>query len=100
MGSTNLKCLLTPVLTADAIGYSCQTSLEEEGTPRVVVKNDDLPGDGVDAASRLEGITEPHSVRISSSIYDHIMVKRRADAVPFTERWGGWSCALALARAH
>lgn len=38
----------------------------------VVVKNDDLLGDGVNVAARLESVAEPGGICISSSVYDQI----------------------------
>jgi class 3 adenylate cyclase len=41
----------------------------------VMVKGDDLLGDGVNVAARLEGIAEPGNIYISSSVYDQISGK-------------------------
>ncbi|HEX3097852.1 MAG TPA: adenylate/guanylate cyclase domain-containing protein [Usitatibacter sp.] len=41
----------------------------------VVVKGDDLLGDGVNVAARIEGIAEPGGICISSSVYDQIAGK-------------------------
>jgi class 3 adenylate cyclase len=41
----------------------------------VVVKNDDLLGDGVNVAARLETIADPGGICISSSVYDQITGK-------------------------
>jgi class 3 adenylate cyclase len=41
----------------------------------VMVKGDDLLGDGVNVAARLEGIAEPGKIYISSSVYDQIAGK-------------------------
>ena len=41
----------------------------------VMVKGEDLLGDGVNVAARLEGIAEPGSIYLSSSVYDQISGK-------------------------
>ena len=41
----------------------------------VMVKGDDLLGDGVNVAARLEGIAEPGGICISSSVFDQIAGK-------------------------
>jgi class 3 adenylate cyclase len=41
----------------------------------VMVKGEDLLGDGVNVAARLEGIAEPGGICISSSVYDQIAGK-------------------------
>ena len=41
----------------------------------VVVKNEDLLGDGVNVAARLESMAEPGGICISSSVYDQITGK-------------------------
>ncbi len=41
----------------------------------VVVKNEDLLGDGVNVAARLESMAEPGGIGISSSVYDQITGK-------------------------
>ena len=147
MESSGVKRRLTCILAADAVGYSGQMGVDEEGTMRVLaahravidgiiafhngrilstagdsvlaefasvveavrcaveiqdalrtrndalpehrrmlfrigvnlgdvmVKNDDLLGDGVNVAARLEGIAEPGGICISSSVYDQITGK-------------------------
>ena len=147
MESSGVKRRLTCILAADAVGYSGQMGIDEEGTMRVLaahravidgiiafhngrilstagdsvlaefasvveavrcaveiqdalrtrndalpehrrmlfrigvnlgdvmVKNDDLLGDGVNVAARLEGIAEPGGICISSSVYDQITGK-------------------------
>jgi len=41
----------------------------------VMVKGEDLLGDGVNVAARLEGIAEPGNIYVSSSVYDQIAGK-------------------------
>src|SRR5271168_5033534 len=41
----------------------------------VLVEGDDILGDGVNIAARLEGIAEPGGICISSSAYDHVRGK-------------------------
>lgn len=41
----------------------------------VMVKGEDLLGDGVNVAARLEGIAEPGNICIASSVYDQIAGK-------------------------
>jgi len=38
----------------------------------VIIEGEDLYGDGVNIAARLEGIAEPGSVLISGNVYDHV----------------------------
>jgi class 3 adenylate cyclase len=41
----------------------------------VIVQGDDLLGDGVNVAARIQTATEPGGIRISGSVYDQIQNK-------------------------
>ena len=41
----------------------------------VIVEGDDIHGDGVNVASRLEGLSEPGEVYVSGTVYDHAVGK-------------------------
>lgn len=41
----------------------------------IVVENDDIYGDGVNVAARLEGLAEPGGICISQQAYDHVETK-------------------------
>jgi class 3 adenylate cyclase len=45
----------------------------------VIVEGDDLVGDGVNIASRLEGVAEPGGVCISGSAYEHVRGRIEAE---------------------
>ncbi len=45
----------------------------------VIVQDDDLYGDGVNVAARLEGLAEPGGILVSGTAYDHVRNKVRAD---------------------
>ena len=47
----------------------------------VLIEGDDILGDGVNIAARLEGLCEPRGVLISGTAYDHVRGKIDADFV-------------------
>ena len=47
----------------------------------VLIEGDDILGDGVNIAARLEGLCEPGGVLISGTAYDHVRGKINADFV-------------------
>ena len=52
----------------------------------VLIEGDDILGDGVNIAARLEGICEPGGVLISGTAYDHVRGKIDAGFVDLGER--------------
>ena len=52
----------------------------------VLVEGDDILGDGVNIAARLEGLCEPGGVLISSTAYDHVRGKIDAHFIDLGER--------------
>ena len=52
----------------------------------MLIEGDDILGDGVNIAARLEGICEPGGVLISGSAYDHVRGKIDADFVDSARR--------------
>src|ERR1700689_3780755 len=52
----------------------------------VLIEGDDILGDGVNIAARLEGICEPGGVLISSTAYDHVRGKIDAEFVNLGEK--------------
>ena len=52
----------------------------------VMVEPDDIFGDGVNIAARLEGIAEPGGICISSSAYDHVRGKVAVEFVDLGEQ--------------
>jgi adenylate cyclase len=52
----------------------------------VLVEGEDILGDGVNIAARLEGVAEPGGVCISGSAYEHIRGRIDADFVDLSER--------------
>ena len=52
----------------------------------VLIEGDDILGEGVNIAARLEGICEPGGVLISSTAYDHVRGKIDAEFVDLGEK--------------
>ncbi len=52
----------------------------------VLIEGDDILGDGVNIAARLEGICEPGGVLISGAAYDHVRGRIDADFVDLGEK--------------
>jgi TolB-like protein/class 3 adenylate cyclase len=52
----------------------------------VLIEGDDILGEGVNIAARLEAICEPGGVMISSTAYDHVRGKIEADFVDLGEK--------------
>ena len=52
----------------------------------ILIEGDDILGDGVNIAARLEGIAEPGGICISSSAYDHVRGKVAVDFADLGEQ--------------
>jgi adenylate cyclase len=52
----------------------------------VLIEGDDILGDGVNIAARLEGICQPGGVLISGAAYDHVRGRIEADFVDLGEK--------------
>src|SRR5271168_4157627 len=52
----------------------------------VLIESDDILGDGVNIAARLEGICEPGGVVISGTAYDHVRGRIDADFIDLGEK--------------
>src|SRR5271165_5198592 len=52
----------------------------------VLIEGDDILGDGVNIAARLEGICEPSGVLISGAAYDHVRGRIDADFIDLGEK--------------
>jgi class 3 adenylate cyclase/tetratricopeptide (TPR) repeat protein len=52
----------------------------------VIIEGDDIHGDGVNVASRLEGLCEPGGVYISATVHDHVEGKLTASFDDLGER--------------
>src|SRR6186997_2444071 len=53
----------------------------------ILIEGDDILGDGVNIAARLEGIAEPGGICISSSAYDQVRGKVRVEFADLGELW-------------
>ena len=52
----------------------------------VLIEGDDILGDGVNIAARLEGVAEPGGICLSGAAYDHVLGKIEASFVDLGER--------------
>ena len=52
----------------------------------VLIEGDDILGDGVNIAARLEGLCEPGGVLVSGTAYDHVRDKIDADFVDLGDK--------------
>src|SRR5262249_61259889 len=52
----------------------------------ILIEGDDILGDGVNIAARLEGMAEPGGICISSSAYDQVPGKGASWSAPVCER--------------
>ena len=52
----------------------------------ILIEGDDILGDGVNVAARLEGIAEPGGICISSSAYDQVRGKVEVEFVDLGEQ--------------
>ena len=52
----------------------------------VLIEGDDILGDGVNIAARLEGICEPGGVLISGTAYEHVRGRIEAEFVDLGEK--------------
>src|SRR5215469_16906088 len=106
--SSSPKRKLAAILHADVVGFSRLMGEDEAGTHRalnelrravdplisthggrivvnlgdVIVDGDNIFGDGVNIAARLEALAEPGTVCISQTVYDHVRNKLDLDYHP------------------
>ena len=59
----------------------------------IIIDNDDIFGDGVNIAARLEGIAEPGGIMISGTVHDQVR-----DRLPYTFEDGGEQAMKNIAR--
>ena len=52
----------------------------------ILIEGDDILGDGVNVAARLEGIAEPGGICISSSVYEHVRGKVQVEFTDLGEQ--------------
>ena len=52
----------------------------------VLIEGDDILGDGVNIAARLEGVAEPGGIWLSGSAYDHVRGRIEAEFVDLGEK--------------
>src|SRR5271163_3525569 len=71
----------TDVTEAKRIVYRIGVNLGD-----VLIEGDDILGDGVNIAARLEGICEPGGVLISSTAYDHVRGRIDAEFIDLGEK--------------
>ena len=67
MPTERLERRLTAILAADIAGYSRLMGNDEEGT---LAQLDDIFGDGVNVAARLEGLAEPGGICVSGRVQE------------------------------
>jgi class 3 adenylate cyclase len=74
----SLPFSIVPLRPFDAASSSNRTRIEYRvgvNLGDVIVESDDIYGDGVNIATRIEGIAEPGQVFISGAIYEQIKHK-------------------------
>jgi TolB-like protein len=69
---------LAAILAADVAGYSRLMERDEEGTLNigdVMAEGDNLFGDGVNVAARVQELAEPGGICVARNVYDHVKHK-------------------------